>query len=481
MDHSNQKSAVIIGAGPAGLAAALELQSKTNIKPIIIEATNQAGGLAATPYFNGNRTELLGQRIYFGSEVSRQWWQAMCDFAPQASESSSQFDIGQQVSRIYHSGKLLEFPFRSSARTFRQLGLLAFFNSTLSRTTEPLSSEQEVENLEAFYCQRYGKNLYEKLFSPYSKKFWGTSCDKISAQAGDQRFEQFSASRSHSDYLAKALAANLNYSSKPTVERFWLPRNATAQIWTQLSNKIIENGGEIHYKHRVDEVDLDKNGINSVSCVNPETQDRYAIPADFCISTIPVKQLIQSLDIDLPEAVRTVANGLQYRDLITVGLLCKKHPNSPAANNIDQCLHIYDSSLQASRLLELHGRNPELEEDQYWISLDYLTNDGEAISELTDSELMEMAVSEANKMNLISPQQILDSLVLKIPKAYPVYSGSYENFGTLKTYLNNISNLELVGRNGLHQYNNIEHAIKTAIDAVSMIIKQRPDEVESES
>lgn len=479
MENENQKSAVIIGAGAAGLAAALELLDKSDIKPVILEATNQAGGLASTPFFNGNRTELFGQRIYFGSVDNRNWWQTVCE-SDQESDSdnnntATKLVTGRQVSKIYHDGKLLSFPFKANTKTLGQLGARELLNSTLDRTTGKLSAKEKPENLEQFFIQQYGKTLYEKLFQPYAEKFWGTTCDQISPEIGIQRFEQFTASQAHSEFLGQ--------SSKPGAESFWSPINDEGQVWTQLSNKIIERGGEIHYKYRVDEIDLDKNGINSVSCVNPETQDRYAIPADYCISTVPVKQLIQSLDIDLPEDVRTVSNRLPYRDLTTIGLLCDSADdsesdlvdNTETDQGIDLCFHVYDSKLKTCRLQKLYGRNNALKPGQCWVSLDYLCNDGEALCELSDTDLIELATSEAEIMGMIKPGQIVESLAIRTPKAYPVYSGSYNNFETLQQYLDGIGNLYLAGRNGLHQYNNIEHAIETAIDAVSGILKTKTE------
>lgn len=470
MANNNQKSAIIIGAGPAGLAAALELLDKSDIKPVILEATNQAGGLASTPFFNGNRTELFGQRLYFGSPDIRHWWQSVFQSNLESENDSIVTELltGQQVSKIYHDGKLLNFPFKANAKTLGQLGARELLNSTLDRTTGKLSTKENPENLEQFFIHQYGKTLYEKLFKPYAEKFWGTSCDQISPEIGTQRFEQFTASQSHSDFL--------NQSSKSDAESFWLPNNDNGQVWTQLSNKIIERGGEIHYKYRVDEIDLDKNGINSVSCVNPETQDRYAIPADYCISTVPVKQLIQSLDIDLPEDVRAVSNRLPYRDLITVGLLCELVGDLEPAQNLDHCFHIYDSSFKSCRLQKLYGRNHAVRPVHFWVSVDYLCNDGEALAEFSDSELTELAISEAEEMGGIKSRQAIESLVIRTSKAYPIYSGSYKDFETLKQFLDGIGNLFLAGRNGLHQYNNIEHAIETAIAAVSNILQTETED-----
>ena len=209
--------------------------------------------------------------------------------------------------------------------------------------------------------------------------------------------------------------------------------------------------------------------------------DGNQIPADFCISTIPVKQLAQALDVSLPDEVKAVSNGLMYRDLITVGLLSNANTEKSTAEKIDQCFHIYDSALKASRLQVLNGRNPELDSGQTWISLDYLTNDGDEISELSDGDLVTLAKSEATTICNIDTDQVIDHLVVRTDKAYPIYSGSYKNFGVLKDYLDSIGNLTLVGRNGLHQYNNVEHAIRTAIDAVAKISTQNSNLIDDET
>ncbi len=248
-------------------------------------------------------------------------------------------------------------------------------------------------------------------------------------------------------------------------------------MWDVVARDVIELGGEIHYNYRVDEIDLGLSGVTSVSCVNPETADRYSISADYCFSSMPIRDLVKAIQPGVPRNVKKVSDGLIYRDFITVGLLVNKlkvQPKSPDQSNLipDNWIYIQEPHVKLGRLQIFNNWSPAMvaNQDTVWIGLEYFCNEGDEFWALPDKEIIELAIGEVDSINIIDKNEVIDQVIVRMPKAYPAYFGTYDQLHVVRKHLDSVANLFLVGRNGMHKYNNQDHSMLSAITAVENIV-----------
>jgi protoporphyrinogen oxidase len=511
-----RRSAVIIGAGPAGLTAALELLRRSDIMPIVFEADDQVGGIAKTINYRGNRMDLGGHRFFSKSDWVIRWWREILPIelgpaqsmapvhihyqgqsrvlTPESSEVASPdavMLIRQRLSRIFYRRRLFDYPLALNANTLKNLGLVEALQISLSYGHARLMPRSPEVTLEDFLINRFGNRLFRTFFKDYTEKVWGVPCEQISAEWGAQRIKGLSIAKA----IAHALASPFRNSADTLqtrgetslIEKFLYPKFGPGQMWEEVARRIKELGGQIHLRHRVVAVDCQGQNATAVSVLDETTQSLHRIPCDHMISTMPVRDLVAFLHPDNP-VIQQVAENLPYRDFMTAGLLLRRMRSTPGSRDWrqsngmppDNWIYIQEPDVRIGRLQIFNNWSPALVADPatIWLGLEYFCRDGDELWSMENGRFLDFAAAELEKIGLIDRRDVIDGTVVRVPRAYPAYFGSYSEFHRVRGYLDGFSNLYPVGRNGMHRYNNQDHSMLAANCAVSAIIGGGADKSE---
>jgi len=262
------------------------------------------------------------------------------------------------------------------------------------------------------------------------------------------------------------------------IRQFLYPKFGPGQMWEEVAKIIREMGGEVHLGHEVVGLTYNKNRISGVRLKSEDSNTVVTKNADYVISTMPVQDLIKSLGDDIPESVRRVAEGLTYRDFITVGLLLKrlKVKNTSGIKTVndlipDNWIYVQEADVKLGRIQLFNNWSPYMvkDKDTVWIGLEYFCNQGDELWTMPDTELINLATGELGKIGFADADDVVDSVVIRMPKTYPAYFGTYQDFHIIREFVDDFENLFLVGRNGMHRYNNQDHSMLTAMTAVDNI------------
>ncbi|MBR4236957.1 NAD(P)/FAD-dependent oxidoreductase [bacterium] len=489
---NNSRIAIIIGAGPAGLTAAYKLLKETDIKPIILESENAVGGISKTVEYKGNRMDLGGHRFFTKNKEINDLWMELMPI--QGSPSYDEIKLGtkktfdgigpdpekedrvmlkrNRLSRILFLHKFFDYPISLKLKTFKNMG----FKRTLKSGFGYLGSrfhKLEETSLENFYINRFGRPLYEMFFEYYTENLWGRHPSEISAEWGAQRVKGLSLGKAIWSAISKPFRRKDKVETS-LIEEFMYPKKGPGELYEYMRDDIIDMGGEIILNSTVNEITLDGNRITSV-----KTSDGLTYTGDYFISSMPIKDLISSINSEIDNEVRRVAEGLPYRDYITVGLLVKKLKleNKTKIKTLtgdvpDNWIYVQEREVKLGRLQLFNNWSPYMVSDPdntMWIGLEYFVNEGDDMWNMSDSDFINFAIDELVKINVIDREDVLDSNRIKVKKAYPAYFDTYSEFNIVKDYLDSIENLYCIGRNGQHRYNNMDHSMLTAIEAVKCI------------
>lgn len=488
MSSSNNKTAIIIGAGPGGLTVAYELLKNTDIKPIIYEMTGDIGGISKTINYKGNRIDIGGHRFFSKSDRIMKWW---LDIFPlqdvytnddsTAGKKDKVFLLRKRVSRIFFLRKFFDYPISLTFKTLFNLGLIRVIKIGISYVRARLFPIRNEKSLEDFFINRFGDGLYRAFFKDYTEKVWGVSCSSIKPEWGAQRIKGLSITKALIHAVNKTITGSISINQKnietSLIEQFMYPKFGPGQLWEEVARIIKEEGGQIHLNQKIVGLGLD-NGKITYARIKSTSGETKVVEADYFISTMPVKDLVLSLGPDVPEEVKEVARGLKYRDFIAVGVLLKKLKINDGrklktANNIisDNWIYVQEKDVMMGRMQIFNNWSPYMvkDQDKVWLGLEYFCNTGDALWNMSDEQLKEFAKNELINIDFIDADDIIDSVVVKMPKTYPAYFGTYERFDKIKEYLSVFKNLYLIGRNGMHRYNNMDHSMMTAIIAVENI------------
>ena len=378
--QNERKKVIIIGAGPAGLTAAYELLEKTDMIPVIYEETNIIGGISRTVDYKGNKIDIGGHRFFSKFDRIMNWWANILPFQASSQDDSEKTDnimlIRNRVSRIFFLGKFFDYPISLNFKTMLNLGIFRIFKmgaSYLKIKVFPIKNEK---NLEDFFINRFGKELYSTFFKDYTEKVWGIPCNQINADWGAQRVKGLSISKAVLHFLLKPLkkATSVNQKNVETslISQFLYPKYGPGQLWEQVAEIIKQKGGEIHLNHKAIGLKIENNRISEVVFENTSSCEKISAKADHYISTMPVKDLINSLEYDIPQEVQEVANGLLYRDFITVGLLLDKLKLQNGSNLIpDNWMYIQEKNVKLGRLQIFNNWSPYMVKasDKVWLGL----------------------------------------------------------------------------------------------------------------
>lgn len=489
------KRGVIIGAGPAGITASIELLRHTDIQPLILEESNVVGGLSKSIIKNGYLFDIGPHRFFSKRADLMQWW---ADFLPlegrklDKNTSPSENDgldnhsskgllIRQRFSRIYYRGKFFNYPVSLSYQTLRKLGFLNAWKAGIDYLWAHLSP-QHGQSLEDFYRKRFGTALYRMFFEKYTEKVWGKHPSSLSADWGSQRVSNTSPIASLFKKLSKAFVLkDLNNPSIMNLnpgEHFLYPKLGAGQMWETVAASVNTLGGVISLEHRVTGIQIDNHKVVSVTVVNQGISK--TISCDYLISSMPLSDLVEALrGVDVPGHVRHTAKGLPYRAHITVCIVVERllYKNDTGIGNSndhipDHWIYIQEEDVKIGRIFFMNNFSPyimEPKKHEIVVGVEYFCSEGDEIWNMKEEALSKMATQELVKIGCIREADVIDVFYHKEKKAYPSYHGGYYDLSGLKSFLDTIENLYCIGRNGQHRYNNMDHSMLTAMEAVKHI------------
>ena len=486
---ATSKTVLIIGAGPAGLTAALELLRCSQCKVVVFEALDDVGGISRTIEHNGNRMDIGGHRFFSKSDWVMGWWRELMPVAPEKAgdgtsvvpDADRHMLIRNRLSRIYFLRKFFDYPISLSLATMTKLGPWRILTIGMSYLRARLFRRIPERNLEDFFINRFGSVLYRIFFKDYTEKVWGVPCREISAEWGAQRIKGLSVTKAiwHAlRKLARPPAAGVEQKAVSTslIERFLYPKHGPGQMWQCVAEEIRRRGGLIHMNQRVLRVHRDGTRITGLDTQGRDGEIR-SWNGDWCISTMAIRDLVQAMEPAPPDDVVAVANGLMYRDFITMGVLLRKlqptRDSRPPLNLLpDTWIYIQEPDVKIGRLQIFNNWSPALVHDKttVWMGLEYFCQEGDELWRMSDEEFSRFAIDELARIDLIDPADVMDWKVVRVAKAYPAYFGSYERFPVIRRFVDEFDNLFLVGRNGMHRYNNQDHSMITAKLAVEAIL-----------
>ena len=490
---------VVIGAGPAGLTAADKLlEDKEKYDVLILEESQNIGGISQTVKYKENRMDIGGHRFFSKDERVMKYWEELMPI--QGENSIDDEELGRQkqlkeggpnpnkenevmlvrtrVSRIYFIKKFFDYPVSLKWETIKNMGFFRTLKVGFSYI-KAICFKKKEKSLEDFYINRFGKQLYNMFFKNYTERLWGRKASQISPDWGAQRVKGVSIKAILKDMLNK-LTGKKNSENTETslIEQFWYPKYGPGQLWETLAKRVESKGGEIRNGYKVVNINIKGDKIESVECeVNGKIEK---IEGDIFISTMPVKDLVCGFKGDnVPDKMLEIAKGLPYRDFITVGLLLKrlnlknKTDIKTLGDIVPDCwIYVHEPEAKLLRIQIFNNWSPYMVKDaknNVWVGLEYTCEENDTYWNMLDEDFINMAAEELIKMGIIEKSDIIDSHREKIKKAYPAYFDTYSEMDKLVEYLDKFKNLYCIGRNGQHRYNNMDHSMVTAFEAVKNI------------
>ncbi len=381
--------------------------------------------------------------------------------------------IRNRLSRIYYLRKFFKYPINLSWQTLRNLGIVRVIRVGISYVYARLFPIRNEKNLEEFFINRFGKELYKTFFQSYTEKVWGVKCSEISAEWGAQRIKGLSITEAIKHALFNKKGKDISQKNVETslIERFLYPELGPGQMWELVGQKIQEKGGQIVLGATVNVIGIVGEKVGSIEYKNSKGETIEIQDVGHVLSSMPIQHLINEIKgREVPKEVKEIAEGLIYRDFITVGLLLRKFKNHVELK--DNWIYIQESDVRVGRLQIFNNWSPSLVENPnyYWVGLEYFCQQNDDLWSKSDEEMIAFAREEMVKLNLVERDDILDGTSLRVPKTYPAYFGSYDRFDVLMQFLDSIPNLYPIGRNGMHRYNNQDHSMLTAFRSVDSIL-----------
>ena len=496
-----KKKVVIIGAGPAGLTAGYELlkDKKEEYDVTILEGSNEIGGISKTVKYNGNRMDIGGHRFFSKDKRIMDFWEELMPIqgknsfddeklnkekklkegGPDPEKEDKVMLVRNRISRIYYLKKFFDYPITMKKETFMNMGFVRTCKAGFSYL-KTIFVKKEEDSLENFYINRFGKVLYSMFFEKYTEKLWGRHPSQISADWGAQRVKGLSIKAVIKDMFSKVFGKKDKTKVETSlIEEFWYPKYGPGQLWETLADEVEKLGGKILKEHEVKNINIQNDKITSVTCKIKNKEEKN-IEGDIFISSMPVKDLVEGIKGQvIPEEIKEIATGLPYVDFQTVGVLVNKlklknKTNVKTLGNIipDCWIYVQEPEVKMLRFQVFNNWSPYLVKDAentVWVGLEYTCQENDEYWNMTDKEFSEFAINELVNMQIIDKEDVLDSHRERVKKAYPAYFDTYERMDELIKYLDKFDNLYCVGRNGQHRYNNMDHSMATAIEAVKNI------------
>ena len=490
-----QKTAIIIGAGPAGLTAAYTLLKETDLHPVILEESEFIGGISRTAVYRNNRMDIGGHRFFSKSDAVTALWNELMPV--QGAPAKDDLLLGRQkplvaggpdpetedrvmlvrdrVSRIFYLGKFFDYPISLKPQTIANMGFVRTMRAGFGYVFAAIFKRKE-RSLEDFYINRFGKPLYSMFFEDYTEKLWGVHPSHISPEWGAQRVKGLSLMKAIFSVLLKPFQKDQKKQETSLIEQYVYPKKGPGQYWETMAQRILDLGGEIRMNESV--VGVESNG-NTVTAVKTSKDGREeTLKADVFFSSMPIKDLITAMGETVPPETRDIAQGLPYRDFITVGLLLNKlkiknqTQMKTVGNIVPDCwIYVQERNVKIGRLQIFNNWSPYMVDDlehTVWIGLEYFCTEGDDMWNTPAEDFIRFATEELEQIGVIERGDVLDATHIRVKKAYPAYFGTYGQFDRVREFLDGYTNLYCIGRNGQHRYNNMDHSMMTAMEAVRL-------------
>lgn len=446
---------VILGAGPAGLTAAYEL-ARRGVRPLVLEKDAVAGGLARTVEYKGYLFDIGGHRFFTKvSLVERMWREVL----------AGDFLTRSRLSRIYYRGKFFHYPLEPW-NALRGLGLPESLRCGLSYLKARLAPERPEDDLEAWVSNRFGRRLFEIFFKTYTEKVWGIPCRQLRAEWAAQRIRGLSLTSLVLNAL-RPRPPDKQKAIKTLIHEFQYPRRGPGMMWDRTREMVEAQGGCVVFQAPVERIHWAPGGVTAV-----EAGGRLWRGEHF-ISSIAIRDLIRALEPAPPEYLRAAADDFHYRDFLTVALIVKGRDLFP-----DNWIYVHEPEVQVGRIQNYSNWSPEMtpDPDSTCLGMEYFCFEGDRLWNAPDGELLALARREIARLGLADPERVTDGAVVRMAKAYPVYDSTYlRGLDATRRFLESVPNLQLVGRNGMHRYNNQDHSMLTAMLAARNILGGRFD------
>jgi len=456
--RSDARKVVVVGAGPAGLTAGYAL-SKAGVESVVLEKDQTVGGISRTVNYRDYYFDIGGHRFFTKVKAVDDMWKELL---------GKEFLRRKRLSRIYYDKKFFSYPLRPFNALFG-LGLWNSFMIFLSFLYTQLFPWKNEETIEHWVVNRFGDRLYRTFFKTYTEKVWGMPCSELRAEWAAQRIKGLSLLTALRNALIRSKVNSRHI--KTLIEEFDYPKFGPGMMWQTAANIVQENGCQVWMGAEVVGILWSGNRVTALE-VNRNGQLELVQGTDF-ISSMPIREAMGKFKPPVPREVLRAANGLKYRDFITIALIVNKREVFP-----DNWIYIHDPEVKVGRIQNFKNWSPFMvpDEGKTCLGLEYFCFEGDGFWTLPDNELIELGKMELEVLGLVRASEVEDALVVKMPKAYPIYDSGYqESLGIVREFLQNISNFQLVGRNGMHKYNNQDHSMLTAMLAVENILGSNHD------
>lgn len=496
---------VIIGAGPAGLTAGYELLKKAKkdeVEVVILEESNEIGGISKTVKYKGNRMDIGGHRFFSKDESVMNWWKNIMPMQGQPSYDDKKLGrqkslvihgpdpekedrvmlVRERVSRIYYKKKFFDYPISMKLQTFINMGFLQTIKAGCSYLISAVHRRPE-DSLENFYINRFGKVLYSMFFEGYTEKLWGRHPREISADWGAQRVKGVSIVAIIKDMFSKLLPHKESKEVETSlIEEFIYPKYGPGQLWETVATEIEAMGGQVIKNIRIEKFEVDGKYVTRAKGIDLTSGKVYEVEGDIFISSMPIKDLVAGMKEVIPADISRIAEGLPYRDFVTIGVLVdrlnlRNTTDIKTLNDIvpDCWIYVQDVGVKLGRIQIFNNWSPYMVQDvehKVWIGLEYFCNENDDFWNMSDEESIQFATRELLQMGIIDKgEDIEDYHREKVKKAYPAYFDTYSEIDKLIDWLNHYDNLFCIGRNGQHRYNNMDHSMATAMEAANNILE----------
>jgi protoporphyrinogen oxidase len=447
---------VIIGAGPAGLTAAYEL-CKAGVLSVVIEKDSVVGGLSRTVNYKGYRFDIGGHRFFTKVKAVDQMWREVL--------GSNQFLRRTRLSRIYYNKRFFHYPLRAS-NALRGLGLWNSFLILVSYVHAQLFPEMPEKTFEQWVTNRFGRRLYQTFFKTYTEKVWGIPCNEITADWAAQRIKGLSLMTAIRNALMGKQLGSKGEVIKTLVDSFDYPEQGPGMMWNTVRDLVTSQGGEVRLETSARKI---RWSAGRIVALEVETHGKtQSIAGTHFISSMPIRELVQKLEPPVPAEIRAAAERLNYRDFLTVALIIKRAELFP-----DNWIYVHDPGVKVGRIQNFKNWSSHMVPDPETtcLGLEYFCFAGDGLWTMPDADLIGLATRELASIRLAEAADVIDGAVVRMPKAYPVYDSHYaEALRVVRSFLGGLSNLHLVGRNGMHRYNNQDHSMLTAMLTVRNIL-----------
>ncbi|MBW1902451.1 MAG: NAD(P)/FAD-dependent oxidoreductase [Deltaproteobacteria bacterium] len=450
----NKEPVVIIGAGPAGLSAAYELV-KRGVKPVILEKADKVGGIARTETYKGYLFDIGGHRFFTKNQKINRVWQKML---------GKDFLKVPRMSRIYYHDRFFNYPLQLS-NSLINLGVIQSFLILSSYVKSQLRPYSEEETFDQWVSNRFGRRLYTTFFKTYTEKVWGMPCHKIRADWAAQRIKGLSLITAVSNALLGVQEA------KSFITEFDYPEKGPGMMWERFKDEVGTHGGDIKLNREVTGLRQENDSI--ISLTYTEAGKTVEIPVGQLISSTSITGLAALFDPKVPDDVSDAARQLRYRAFIIVILIVDKKNLFP-----DQWIYVHSPEVRVGRIQNFKNWSAAMvpDSEKTSVGMEYFCNEKDDIWMMSDADLTDLASEELSRLGLGNRDKVVDSHVVRQPNAYPVYDTGYlKHIDVIRNFLEKIENLQTIGRNGMHRYNNMDHSMLTGMFAAENVLGHNHD------